>query len=214
MESFENADIEIKNIISEYAGNLRVAACKKILDAEGIYRTERAHYSQEDHEIRMDEGKDMEEYIMTFRHEYGHFADEQLGRPSLQENFDMAIQADFSWYDRNTDYGTKNLENLLTNLENSDAFDSRYFSDILSGVFHNDRVIREFYDRSGVAFYGHTNYYWLGLEGPEKAVQREVFANLFAIYTENDREIVSFVEKSFPNTIKEFRRALGGANAK
>lgn len=214
MESFATADAEIKKIVLEYAGELQVATCKEMLDAEGNYRVEIPHYSQENNEIRMDEGKDTEEYVMTFRHEYGHFADEQMGRPSLQEDFDMAIQADFSWYDRNTDYGSKNLENFLINIENSAAFDSRYFSDILSGIFHNDRVICDFYESNGVAFYGHTNYYWLGLKGPEKAVQREVFANLFAIYTENDREIVSFVEKSFPNITKQFRRALGGVNAK
>ena len=162
----------------------------------------------------MDEKKDTEEYVMTFRHEYGHFADEQLGRPSLQEDFRMAIQADFFWYDRNTDYGEKNLENLLIELEGSNTFDSRYFSDILSGIFHNDRFIRDIYDKNGVAFYGHTNYYWAGISGPEQAVEREVFADLFAIYTENDEEIVAFVENNFPNTTMQFKKIVGGANGK
>lgn len=213
-DGFLKADIEIKSIISEYAGNLQVTKCEKIIDSQGIYTIEKSHYLQDDNKIRMDERKDTEEYVITFRHEYGHFIDEQLGRPSLKEEFGMAIQADFFWYNRNTDYGEKNLKKMLTELEKSETIDSRYFSDILSGIFHNDRVVREVYDENGVAFYGHTNYYWGGIEGPENAVEKEVFANLFAIYAENNGEIVSFVEKSFPNIVKQFRRTLGDRNGK
>lgn len=207
-DGFADSIDEIKKIALEYATNLQVRPCKKVYNERGEYEVERSHYCQEKNAIYLDERKDDEEYAITFRHEYGHFIDAQLGRPSLKENFSMAIQADFFWYDRNTLIGSENLQKMLKELEQEEIFDSRYFSDILSGMFHNDRIIRECYDRNGVAFYSHSNYYWAGLKGPQNAVEREIFANLVALYAENNEEIVNFFEKHFPNISKQFKKEL------
>ncbi|MBO5036022.1 MAG: hypothetical protein J6D42_02970 [Clostridia bacterium] len=158
----------------------------------------------------MDEAKDNEEYAITFRHEYGHFADAQLKRPSMDGIFTEAITADCDWYVTTYDYGQDNLQTMLGELESSDALDSRYLSDMLSGMFHNDPIIIETYYRNGAAFYHHTDTYWDGITGPQMAVEREIFANLFGIYSENDKAVVGFVEKYFPNTTARFKKSLEG----
>ena len=40
------------------------------------------------------------------------------------------------------------------------------------------------------------------------AVEREIFANLFGIYSENNYAVVDFVEKYFPNTTTRFKKSL------
>ena len=77
--------------------------------------------------------------------------------------------------------------------------------DILSAVFRNDTAVRKIYENNYQAFYGHDKWYWMEREG---SVQKEIFANLFAIYTENEPQSVSFVEKNFPNTVIRFRKEL------
>ncbi|MCI6997025.1 MAG: hypothetical protein MR936_09600 [Eubacterium sp.] len=199
-------------MVFEYGNQIQVGTCRKVKNSEGKYVPEVSHYSEEEDMIRIDERKDKEEYTITFRHEFGHFIDAKLGRPSMEDSFYQAIQADYAWYDRNIDYGIQNLEKLMSNLEESEAFECRYFSDILSGIFQNDSIIRETYEKNGIAFYHHTNSYWMGICGPAKAVQREIFADLFGIYAENNPKIVAFLEKSFPNTVKRFKESLGGKN--
>ncbi|MBQ4648475.1 MAG: hypothetical protein IJB76_04875 [Clostridia bacterium] len=209
-EGFRNATDEIKQITERFSSNLNVGKCRKKLNYNGQFVSEISHYSEIDNIIRMDETKDNEEYAITFRHEYGHFADAQLGRPSMTENFNYALGADYEWYNPSNEEGSQNLNNLLEELENSSAFDSRYLSDILSGVFHNNTMIMDRYYQNGAAYYHHSNSYWDGLNGPEKAVEREVFANLFGIYAENDADVVGFVEKYFPNTTTRFKTIIGG----
>ena len=64
------------------------------------------------------------------------------------------------------------------------------------------------YYNLGVAQYGHDDSYWSEIEGPKKAVEGEVFADLFAIYAENDHATVRFVEEWFPNITQSFLLAL------
>ena len=155
---------------------------------------------------------DDDSYADIFRHEMGHFSDAQSGRPSLSAEFAQAIDADFFWYDPATECGMKNLQGLLIDLKSSSAYYSHHYSDILSGVFKNNDVVISTWENNGDAFWGHKNEYWEGSKGPDHAVEREVFANLFAIYAENDIETVSFVEKTFPNTTFRFKSMIGGAS--
>jgi len=72
-------------------------------------------------------------------------------------------------------------------------------------------MVRNTWEDNGDAFWGHKNEYWSGMKGPNHAVEREVFANLFAIYAENIPDTVSFVEQAFPNTTTRFKSMIGGA---
>lgn len=156
----------------------------------------------------MDEGKCNEEYAETFRHELGHFVDAQLGRPSLEENFEYAIEADMYWFNSSTNDGITNKKNMLLDLSSSEVIGNRYISGILSGLFLNDTVVRKTYYEAGASYYYHKNEYWFEITGPKKAVEREVFANLFAIYAENDKMTVKFIEKWFPNMAKRFLKDI------
>lgn len=159
----------------------------------------------------MDENKDPEEYAETFRHEYGHFMDDILGRISMSDNFGFALDADKYWLDNSKDEGIENFSAMLDDLSSTDAIHSRYVSDILSGVFLNDTKIRETYNSQGLPFYGHdTNDYWLSWPAGEKIVEKETFANLYALYLKGEKSDVTFVERWFPNVTKRFKTELEG----
>lgn len=209
-EHFANADNTIRRIIERHSESLDVRPCKKIMNYSGEFVSEISHYSELEHAIFMDETKDDEEYAITFRHEYGHYIDSQLSRPSLCEEFIDAINADFGQCDPGSNYGLSNLNSMLMELKESDAINSRYLSDIFSGMFRNDqRVVNAYYDE-GMPFYHHSNAYWDGIDGPPQAPAREIFANLFAVYTENDLATVNFAERFLPNTTARFKLLMGG----
>ena len=100
---------------------------------------------------------------------------------------------------------------MLTELANSSVIDNRYVSDVLSGMFLNDKYLQIVYNAAGSPFYGHHTLYWLGSDGPDRAVNIEVFADLMGIYSENDAETVAFIEKWFPNTATRFKKIIKGA---
>lgn len=163
----------------------------------------------------MDESKDDAEYAKTFRHEMGHYIDDMLGNTSMHEDFENAIDADKFWLDNSTTLGLENFQTMIDDLTSFDIMDSMYVSDILSGVFLNDTKIIEAYENTGMSFYGHdVNTYWLAWDKDAKIVQRETFANLFAVFSSNRSSEIEFLEKWFPNTVKRFQmdmevRAIG-----
>lgn len=209
-EHFANADNRVREIIEKHSDALDIRSCKKVMNYSGEFVSEISHYSETDRAIFMDETKDNEEYAITFCHEYGHYIDSQLSRPSLCDEFSDAINADFDQCNPESTYGLNNLNNMLDSLRDSDALNSRYLSDIFSGMFHNEQRIVDTYYDEGMPFYHHSNEYWDGIDGPPQAPAREIFANLFAIYTENDSETVRFVERYLPNTTARFNLLLGG----
>lgn len=210
-DGFSNATGDVKRLICEHSEKLTVDRCRNYLDDDGQWKVEGCHYNESEKVIRMDECLDDDSYVDIFRHEMGHFTDDQIGRPSLSEEFTQAIEADFYWYDPQTDRGCENLQQMLLDVQSSPAYFCHHFSDILSGVFRNDNLVRNAWEDNGDAYWGHKGEYWNGTKGPDHAVEREVFANLFAIYAENDLDTVSFVEKAFPNTTILFKSMIGGA---
>lgn len=163
--------------------------------------------------IHMDERVDDDEYAETFKHELGHFVDDKMGCPSCLEEFSCAIQADLDRF-ISVSTGIGMLGDMLGELIESPALENRYLSDIFSAMFHEADAARQWnavktaYDALGVPIYGHEADYWTGRKGPENAVQLEVFADMFAILSENNSETVQFVEKWLPNTASRFRTEL------
>ncbi len=171
---------------------------------------EEPYFNPKDHTIHMDERVDNDEYAETFKHELGHFIDDKMNYPSCKEGFTCAVQADLDRF-MSVSTGISTLGDMLGELVESSALDNRYLSDIFSAMFHEPNAARQMnaiktaYSAQGVPIYGHETDYWTGRKGPENAVQLEVFADMFAIFVENDSETVQFIDKWFPNTANRFR---------
>lgn len=208
MDSLVDSPAVISSFIEKYGTQLEVCSSEtKVINGKFIKK--RSYYDDENKMIRMDETKDDTEYAKTFKHELGHFADDVLRRISLCEEFENAMDADRYWTNNNTLQGNKNFSEKIVDLEKYDVMDNMYISDILSGMFFNDTKIIEAYEKNGMSFYGHdNNTYWFAWEVEDKIVQRETFANLFAIYASGNMKNCLFIEKWFPNTVSRFKREI------
>lgn len=199
--------------MNEFASDLVIKNCKRHLSPTRGIEIEEPCFDPKDKAIHMDERVDDDEYAETFKHELGHFIDDKIGCPSCDEEFTYAIQADMDRYmSAGTGIGT--LGNMLGELMESPALENRYLSDIFSAMFHGTDAARQWnaikmaYDAQGVPVYGHELAYWTEQDGPKNAVQLEAFADMFAIFAENDPETIQFVEKWLPNTTNRFRAEL------
>ena len=208
--SYKNSIDSIKARINEFIDVLSVQETQLFLNKEGRVVMQTPHYSPSQNAISMDERVDNYEYTEAWKHEIGHFVDHQMGWPSHGNQFENAIETDMESFTKNV--GRAKLCDMLEELESSDALDSRHVSDIFSGLFYDKSNIRitieQTYYKLGAAFYRHKNSYWNGTAGPQKAVEGEIFANLFAIYTENNQETVRFMEKWFPKITDGFKQIL------
>ena len=209
-EVFADASPIFVEIANKHGSLLRVKETP-LHNVEGRIQRVCAHYSTDTKTVYMDENKDPDEYAEIFRHEYGHFVDDILGRISTTENFGFALEADQYWLDNSKIEGSDNFSAMLDDLAATDAIHSRYISDILSGVFLNDTKIRKVYNSQGLPFYGHdTSEYWLSWPMEAKIVEKEVFANLYAIYLKGEKSDIAFVERWFPNLSSRFIAELEG----
>lgn len=161
----------------------------------------------------MDKRKDNHEYGIVFRHEYGHYIDHILENCSESFDYKKSLKLDSNYFDNSNDEGISYRDKMLHDLlKNNSAFESRYVSDILSAITNNDTHVIEFYNKNNFDFYGHK---WLENYGfVEKTIQHDTFANLFAIYAENNSEIIKFAEKWFPNITQEFKNIIIVSNNK
>ena len=210
INSYKNSIDSIKNKISKFISTLSVQETQLFLNKEGRVVVQTPHYDPNQNAIFMDDRVDNYEYIETWKHEIGHFVDHQMGWPSHETRFTNAIEMDMEGFMKKE--GREILGDMLEELENSEALDSRHVSDIFSGLFYDKIdiriIIEQTYYKLGAAFYRHKDSYWNGTAGPQKAVEGEIFANLFAIYTENNQEIVEFMEKWFPKITDRFKHIL------
>lgn len=172
---------------------------------------EKSHYDADDNCIYMNECYDDDLYSDVFRHEFGHFADCHLGDLSLRKEFQDAVKADKKLWNPGNDNWSENIEQMMNNLVESEAVHCHYISDLFSGMFLNDsKVVEAYSDKTGLAFRGHENEYWLETlsTAPEHAIERETFANLFGVFTENDSSAVQYVQRWFPNSSRCFETIL------
>ena len=177
----------------------------KIHEENTVFK-HKAFYHMKEKTIYLKENLDIEEMIMQYRHEYGHYVDHVLGWPSKTEQFRYAVGMDRFWLLRN-----EKMTFMLEELSNSEVIKSPYVSDVLSGIFLNDSKIEEVYRRNHVRIYKHsTTERWLR---DEKAVQMETYADLIALYMKGDKEEIKFIEHWFPNMTEKVKLSLNNRQA-
>ena len=192
---FEQAPQNVKDIVNEYSDRLSVG---------NTVGQDCCHFNMDDKTIYMEKNLDNDEYSEVFSHEYGHFVDDQKGNISDTAEFRNAIQNDLAMFDRSTDQGKANFDNMLNDLFASDAAYDRAISDNLSAYFINDPEIMQRYFDEGIPYYRHDNSYWR--RGGNR--EAELFANNFSMYAQNNTASTSFMEKYFSNTWNHFRKTL------
>ena len=166
---------------------------------------ETCHYNPATRTIYMNPEYDDEQYAEVFGHELGHAVDDHLGDVSSDPQFVDAMELDAEKFEGID--GEELKSEMLDELASTDAIFDRAVSDILSGMFLNDEDIMDRYDEEGVSYYMHSNEYWTN--GPKNAIGKELFANMFRIYSDPSRtDSVAFVEKYFPNASAQFKREL------
>ena len=155
------------------------------------------------------------EYADVLKHEMGHFVDHMMGTPSDTAAFLQAMEKECGKYDTSTAIGNLNMEEMLDDLFNTGACFDRNVTDILSALFRNHPIIQARFDKECVtgyvAYYMHNNDYWDACDENGQSYNKrskEIFANLFAIVTDNYRISVNFVERWFPDINGEMARCL------
>ena len=205
IESFSNAPVQIKEVINKYWDSLNDVEEQTLEFNEETGELEKvvSKYCSNFNEryIIMDRKKQNDEFGIVFRHEYGHYIDDMIGHYSESESFKESFQMDKELFNNATDKGIENINNMLYDLsENIPAFESRYVSDIISALTNNDTKIRKEYNKNYMDFFGHE---WGQCK--DELMQNEIFANIFAIYTENNSNVLEFTEKWFPNLTQQFQ---------
>ena len=224
-EGFSKAPNEILNISKTYSSCLNgvySTNLKAVISGGNLTRPV-SHYDSIENCIYMDESKSSEEYMRTFRHEYGHFIDYSLNKISETPEFVKAFEDDSHLYDVSKEEGIELLKGLQTEIaDNVHAFASEYVTDIISALTHNNTsFIRKYTENAtqtsphdifyyekieGAGMSGHNNFYWD--DGPHMSRQKETFANLFAIWTENNSIVQEFVYNHFPNLSRAFEKII------
>lgn len=194
-ERFENAPSEIKTIVNDLSGELRV---------EDTVGKDGCHYDLVEKVIRMEKDMDNSEYSEVFSHEFGHFADDKKGNVSFSNEFRESVFKDLEKYDRNTEEGRKNFNDMMDDLMNSDAAYDRAVSDNMSAYFKNDPAIIERYYNEGIPYYQHDNVYW----STKGNCEAEIYANSFSMDAQDNKASCVFMEKYFPNTWEQFKKTL------
>lgn len=199
-EAFENAPDEIKALVIQYAGYLSVA------DIKETDRAKACHYNLLDRVIRMEPTLKDDEYAEIFSHEYGHFIDDNLDRPSDTQEFRDAMNKDLARYDLSTEEGYENFKRMLDASVDSEAAYDRAVTDILSAFFINHPDIQKKFDDEAILNYVHDDEYWARSGNREC----EVFANIFSMAAQCNMESCEFMKAYFPDTWNQVMNILKG----
>ena len=199
-DSFKDAPSEIKALVEVLSKYLSVDSVKENDNVRVC------NYSFLDKTIRMETDLSADEYAEVFTHEYGHFVDDMLGKPSASVEFGNAMYKDLMQYNPGTDAGMENFERMMDELMKTDAAYDRMVSDVLSAFFINDSAVKQRYEAEGFSCYGHTNEYW----SRPGAREAEVFANAFSVAAQDNSDSCVFMKTYFSNTWEQMMKILEG----
>lgn len=204
--SYANAPEKIINIVNRYAASL-TSICESGYGRDSLGRLVKnsCFYSPQGKYIAMNEQLNDAEYTDVFKHEVGHFADDIMGEVSNSPEFISAMDSTASRFDSNTPEGRQRLNDMLDDAFNTGACFDRNVTDIISALLVNNLTVEQRFaseSKTGyVANYMHDTKYWLELDeygNPRNKRGSEIFANLFAIETDQYRISRNFVKRWFP----------------
>ena len=171
-----------------------------------------SYYSRENKCVVMDSSYNQSEYTDVLKHELGHFVDHMLGDRSSSIVFEDAMSNTKRLFDTSTPEGRLMLSDMMDDLFSTGAGNDRNVTDIISALFNNNELVNDRFVKEAVvgytAYYQHsTESYWN--KSPDLA-PKEIFANLFAVYTDGFRASVGFVERWFPDLANSFNGFMSG----
>lgn len=157
--------------------------------------------------IYIEKSLNNEQYLEAFRHEFGHFVDFSNGTISEQTEFSQALASTRERLNVKEIDSADNTIELTSKLSgNESVVKNIHLQDLFSAVYAEDNGFIENTLQSGAGFLAvHDNDYYL--EDHNDA--NEIFANLFAIYSSGDQEVISFVEENLYELTIAFKNALG-----
>lgn len=123
----------------------------------------------------------------TIRHEIGHAIDYKYNYISCKGELSTALEID----KQNL---LKHKEKLKQTLKSKEYKEYAELSDIIGGLTNN-QIRGKYY---------HRDSYWK----KENTLEKETFANLFAIIGKNDKEYLLIVKQYLPNTLKIFEELI------
>lgn len=210
--SYAKAPEKITNIINRYSKNLN-NICESGYGRDELGRLVKngCFYSPDGKYIAMNEELNDAEYTDVFKHEVGHFADDIMGKVSSSPEFVSAMDSVASKFDPNTPEGRQRMNDMLDDAFSTGACFDRNVTDIISALLINNPTVEQRFESESktgfVANYKHKTDYWFELDedgNPRNTRGSEIFANLFAIETDQYRISRNFVERWFPEITDVF----------
>lgn len=178
-----------------------------ILDRYGRRIPEGCHYNEQKMCVAMSDGMTNDEYTDVLHHELGHFVDHAMGAVSSNQNFQEAFERTVQQLDLSIPQGRGYLRDILDDAFSTGAAFDRNVTDIISALTLNDPVVVDEFFEENVPYYRHGNDYWNATSYNGSSLrkrQKEIFANIFAIETDNYRISRNFIERWFPQLVESF----------
>ena len=201
--AYKNAPQELVDALNEHISDLKpVEDTGMSVNEFGEQVKDGCYYSPDDHQVRMDEKLDDDEYAEIIPHEMTHFLDHERGWESRRPEFVSAMESDMKSMDVNTPEGKQRYFEMMDDAFNTGAAYDRNVSDIMNGVFWNDRTMAERFEKEGVARYTHPDEYWQR----DFAREAETYANLGAVNCSKNIISNHFLERYYPATYQQFRK--------
>ncbi|MCI8760428.1 MAG: hypothetical protein HFJ34_04835 [Clostridia bacterium] len=166
---------------------IRIVALKNDIKKIYIYGKQSKHKSNNIYLNTEWKYKKQSQKDRTIRHEIGHAIDYKYDYISCKGEILTALEID----KQNL---LKHQEKLKQTLKSKEYREYAELSDIIGGLTNN-QIRGKYY---------HRDSYWK----KENALEKETFANLFAITGKNDKEYLQIVKQYLPNTLKVFEELI------
>ena len=194
-DAFKDAPRSIKDL---YLGH-KDSLFGILLDAE----PREVHYSSRYKVIHLHKIDD----TVALLHEFGHHVDRSMGKggiaaSSSDKMFIDAVDAAMASVKGNGRRKAELRQKMRDIMvSGGKGFNTDGLSDIFCAVVRADSSKKDLWGQAG-----HRPQYYKD----DRNVRQEIFADLFLLHAQNDREAIAHLESTFPDILKAFRSMIGG----